>query len=243
MDLEKDVVWKEKEGYYSFEKYVKTYKTEKKDKKGKDGEKAAEPPPPVIKETVITIPSEYKGLPVKEIGDAAFSMNTVVEKVIIPDSIEKIGTMAFNQCTALDIDGLSPNLARLGYFAFNQTKARNNPAFNVNKMFIIDDWLVTVDDDVENIEIPPYIKGVADYAFNFCGKLKKIILPEGLKYLGMNAFAFALDLDEVYIPRGVSAHWKIFGANVNIKKLTIPQDVYERQKIESTVKIGEVKLI
>lgn len=241
MDLDKDVVWKDKGGYYSFEKYVKTYPVEKKEKS--EGDKKTEPAPPIIKETVITVPSEYKGLPVKEIGDAAFAMNSVVEKVIIPDSIEKIGTMAFNCCGALDIEGLSKNLKRIGYFAFNQTKARKNPAFNINKMFIIDNWLITVDDDVENIEIPPYIKGVADYAFNFCRNLKRVILPEGLKYIGMNAFAFELNLDEVYIPCGVSAHWKILGANVNIKKLTIPQNIYEKQRIESTVKIGEVKLI
>lgn len=230
MNIEKDVVWKEEDGYYSFEKYVKTYK------KSSDGQEEE-------KETVITIPSEYKNLPVKVIGDAAFSMNNIVEKVIIPDSIEKIGTMAFNQCEKLDVDGISKNIKRIGYFAFNKTKAAQNPAFNKDGMFIIGDWLLSVDGSVEKIKIPLYIKGIADYAFYFCGKAKKIIIPENVKYIGMNAFAFGLDLDEVYIPSGVEAHWKIFGSNVNIKVLTIPQEVYEKQKIDSTVKIGEVRLI
>jgi len=231
MNIDKDIVWKEENGYYSFEKYVKTYK------KPSNGE------PEEVKETVIEIPSEYKGLPVKLIGDAAFSMNTVLEKVIIPDSIEKIGTMAFNQCLNLDIDGIGKNLKRIGYFAFNKTKAAQNPAYDKGGMFIIDDWLISTDSSLEKIEIPSYIKGIADYAFYFCGNVKKIIIPDNVKYIGMNAFAFGLNLDEVYIPSGVDAHWKIFGSNIQIKTLTVPQEAYEKQKIDSTVTIGEVRLI
>lgn len=230
MNLEKDVVWKQEDGYYSFEKYVKSYN--KKDKNEPEEEK----------ETVITIPSEYKGLPVKIIGDAAFSMNGIIEKVIIPDSIEKIGTMAFNKCEKLNIDGLSKNLKRVGYFAFNGTKAIKTPAFKKGGAFIIDDWFLSAD-DVEELTIPNYIKGVADYAFYFCGKLKKIILSESVKYIGMKAFAFGLDLDEVYIPAGAETDQQIFGSNVTIKKLTIPQEIYEKQQLNSTVKIEEVKLI
>lgn len=225
MNIDKDFEWKEKDGYYSVEKYIKKY--------GGEGDK----------ETEIAIPAVYRGLPVKEIADAAFSMNTVVEKVIIPDSVEKIGTMAFNQCTNLNIDGLSKGLKRLGYFAFNQTQARQNPAFKVGPMFIIDGWLISVDDTAEEIEIPPTVRGIADYAFYFCGKLKKIIIPPTVKYIGMDAFAFGLDLDEVYIPAGVEAHWKTFGANINIKKLTIPQSLYEGQQFAPSVSIGEVTLL
>lgn len=229
MNLEKDVVWKEENGYYSFEKYVKTYK--KKD----SGEEE-------VKETVITIPSEYKGLPVKVVGDAAFSMNGIIEKVIFPDTIEKIGTMAFNKCEKLDLGGLSKSLKRVGYFAFNGTKAIENPAFRKDGAFIIDDWFL-LSDDVEELTIPGGIKGIADYAFYFCGKLKNIILPESVKYIGMKAFGFGLDLDEVYIPTGATTDSQIFGSNIKIKKLTIPQEMYEKQQINSTVKIEEVKLI
>jgi len=231
MNIDKDVVWKEEDGYYSFEKYSKTYK------------KKAADEPEEVKETVIEIPAEYKGLPVKVIGDAAFSMNTVVEKVILPDSIEKIGTMAFNQCEKLNIDGLGKNVKRIGYFAFNKTKVAENPAFRKDDMFIIGDWLISVDSAAREVEIPYYIKGIADYAFYFCSDLKRIILPDGIKHIGMNAFAFALELDEVYIPTGADAHWRIFGSNVHIKKLTIPQEIYEKQKMDSTVKIDEVTLI
>lgn len=226
MNIEKDVVWKEEDGYYSFEKYLKTYK------KGVEEEK----------ETVITIPSEYRGLPVKAVGDAAFSMNTVIEKVIFPDCIEKIGTMAFNKCEKLETEGLSKNLKRLGYFAFNGTKAIKNPAFNKSGAFIIGDWFILAGDD-ENVKVPDGINGIADYAFYFSQKLKKIILPESVKYIGMKAFGFALDLDEVYIPAGAKAEEQIFGSNIKIKKLTIPQEIYEKQQINSTVKIEEVKLI
>ncbi len=226
MNIEKDFLWNEKDGYAVLEKYLKKY--------GGDEEV----------ETVINIPSEYNGKAVKEIFDAAFATNLYIEEVNFPDTVEKIGCMTFNQSPNLKKVKLSKNLRRLGYFALNETALKEENSNWTGDMLIVDGWLVAVKESAKNITIPNTVVGIADYAFYFNGNLKKVVIPKSVKSIGMRAFAFALSLDEVYIPSTVEyAHWQIFGANVEIKKLTIPQEIYENQKFEPTLKIGEIVLL
>ena len=49
----------------------------------------------------ITLPSLYKGKPVKAIGSYAFEDCTELRQIIVPDSIETIGTLAFSGCKKL----------------------------------------------------------------------------------------------------------------------------------------------
>lgn len=235
MNIEKDFVWNEKDGYAVLEKYAKKYKNPKELKEGEE---------PEVKETVINIPAEHDGLPVKEVFDAAFATNQIIEEVNFPDCVEKIGCMMFNQSPNLKKVRLSKNLKRLGFFALNETPVKDNRENWRDNMFIWDGWFIACDDDSESIDIPSDVVGIADYAFYFNKKLKKIIIPETVKYIGLRAFAFELDLDEVVIPATVEeAHWNIFGSNVHIKKLVIPQVIYEKQKTGENVKIDETVLI
>lgn len=70
------------------------------------------------KDTVVTIPSEYRGLPVTEIADGAFRANRQIKKVILPDTIKKIGSYAFSECKSLYTVELSENLKTIGDQAF-----------------------------------------------------------------------------------------------------------------------------
>ena len=53
------------------------------------------------KDTVLVIPSEYKGVPVTSIGESAFMNHSELTKVIIPNGIREIGHSAFENCTSL----------------------------------------------------------------------------------------------------------------------------------------------
>lgn len=235
MDLKKDFVWNQKDGYAVLEKYTKKYKS------ARDLKPGEEPEP---KETRLVIPSEYDGLPVGEIFDAAFAMNDVIEEVVLPDTVKKMGSMVFNQCAKLKKVTLGKNLERLGYFCFHDTPLVEEEENYRGDMFLIGNWLVGVKDEAKSIEIPSFVTGIADYAFYFNKGLKRIVFPESVERIGMRAFAFELELDEVVIPKTVKqAHWQIFGANVHIKKLTIPTAIYESQKIDETVRIDEIRLI
>jgi hypothetical protein len=53
-------------------------------------------------ETELIIPSEYKGLPIKEIADHAFRNSTFIVRAVIPSSIVRLGYGAAEGCTALE---------------------------------------------------------------------------------------------------------------------------------------------
>ena len=66
----------------------------------------------------VIIHSQYKGLPVKEIGGSAFSYSSV-ETVNIPDSVEIIEGNAFCACGNLRSITLPRKLKKVGYCAFS----------------------------------------------------------------------------------------------------------------------------
>ena len=49
----------------------------------------------------VVIPSEYNGYPVSTILDNAFKENSIVNTIIIPDSVTSIGSSAFYRCSKL----------------------------------------------------------------------------------------------------------------------------------------------
>lgn len=66
----------------------------------------------------VSIPAEYNGLPVTEIGDSAFSRCTSLENVFIPYTVTRIGTNAFTACSKLkNVSGMS-SVQEIGNNAF-----------------------------------------------------------------------------------------------------------------------------
>lgn len=53
-------------------------------------------------DATVTVPDWYNGLPVVEIGAAAFRGNTTIRIVKLPSSIKKIASSAFNGCKKLE---------------------------------------------------------------------------------------------------------------------------------------------
>ena len=69
------------------------------------------------KETDIVIPSEYKGLPVTEIGYSSFDGENITS-LTMPDTITIVKGEAFKDCTNLTSIKFSDNLASIGRNAF-----------------------------------------------------------------------------------------------------------------------------
>ena len=66
----------------------------------------------------LVVPSEYKGKPVKEIGEAAFEYNTSLKSISIPSSIVKIGDSAFYFCKNLESINIPEGVVSIGAWAF-----------------------------------------------------------------------------------------------------------------------------
>ena len=69
-------------------------------------------------ETDIVIPSSYNGLPVTEIGSSAFSGQSYIERVVIPDSVTSIGASAFFSCSSLKSINIPDGVTSIGNSAF-----------------------------------------------------------------------------------------------------------------------------
>ena len=68
---------------------------------------------------LIQIPDVVDGLPVVEIGDAAFLNALMISKLALPDTVARIGDDAFRNCLGLSQLRLPKNLTTLGRNAFS----------------------------------------------------------------------------------------------------------------------------
>ncbi|MCM1226819.1 MAG: leucine-rich repeat protein [Clostridium sp.] len=98
---------------------------------------------------------------IEGIADYAFCPDYGIESCLtnatIPDSVVYVGINSFKDTPLLN----------------NQTGVK-----------YVDKWVVDCDNDVINADIEEGIEGIADYAFNGCDSLEKIIIPKNIKTIG-----------------------------------------------------------
>ena len=127
---------------------------------------------------------------ITSIGDGAFYDTPLLKSAKIPASVTKIGVRAFNWAETMDslTFAKGSKLKEIGYAAFNKIAVSEVtiPA-RVEKIdkqaFGNDSKLTTV-----LFEQGSALKEIGENAFFKCGKLTKLILPEGLTTIGNRAF-------------------------------------------------------
>lgn len=75
---------------------------------------------------VVSIPSEYNGIPVTQIAEQAFKDSKNLTIVKLPDTIKKINPGAFGGCTRLKMIELSENLEEIKLYAFSECTSLKN---------------------------------------------------------------------------------------------------------------------
>ena len=103
---------------------------------------------------------KFNGTQIKEIGDHAF-LNLHVEKIIVPDGVEKIGTLAFSGADAKSIS-LPEAVTTLGSWVFSGCKY------------------------AEKIILSSNISKIGVYTFNKTNSLKQLIIPGDVTYTSSN---------------------------------------------------------
>lgn len=128
----------------------------------------------------ITVPSEYEGLPVKEIGSHAFMWCREVVSITLPEGIVSIGDYSLSNCMSLQQIVLPDSLETIGINAF----------FNCSAL--------------ESIEFSRSLTSLGEKAFFECVSLESVKLPEGLLSVGKRAFSYCDALSSVSISSTVS---------------------------------------
>lgn len=151
-------------------------------------------------DTCVVIPEAIEGLPVRAIGENAFTQSKA-EEVTIPASVQAYSG-AFSECSALKKVHLQKGLKQIDDSAFYACAA------------------------LEEIEIPESIEKIGLNAFAFSG-LKKVKLPKNLQTLDSHAFYHCFALEEVHLTGDIQ-NWpleKQFAENSALTTVVLDEGV------------------
>ncbi len=204
-------------------------------------------------EIEVVVPSK-----VSIIGQGAFCECTKMETVILPDKLEVIEAYAFERCKSLKKVVIPQSVKTIGMGAFMGCSGLADE----KGMVIIRDTFygywgeseeVTVPEgvavigayafekrEVTEVSLPESLKHIDNYAFQECGRLRKINFPSKLRSIGANAFNLCGDLEEISLPNKLKTVGRAaFAGCVKLTDAVIPSSV---TKMEEFVFSGCKKL-
>ena len=125
----------------------------------------------------VSVPEKIKDLDVTGLYQT-FSDCSLLETVVLPDTIELIDNMAFWKCTNLKHVEMKEGLTRIGRCSFGGCIA------------------------LENLEFPESLETVEDMVFISCVNLTELTFGKNLKSIGSQAFTGCVNLEKVSVPKG-----------------------------------------
>lgn len=125
----------------------------------------------------VSVPEKMKNLSVKMLYQT-FSDCTLVETVILPETIEIIDNMAFWKCTSLKTVEMQEGLKAIGRCSFGGCS------------------------ELESLDFPESLEYIDEMVFIGCVKLKEVSFGKNLKSIGSQAFTACVNLEKVRIPSG-----------------------------------------
>ena len=155
--------------------------------------------------TEANIPSavEFEGnqYPVIKINDKAFSGNTNLTVVTLPDGLVEIGNYAFSGCKNLESVTLPESLTTLGSGAFSGCKS------------------------LRAVKIPSGVTTIPRSCFSGCSSLENLTISEGVTDIGIEAF-LSCNLNALTLPESLEAiESSAFSGNKSLKSVNIPAKV------------------
>ena len=178
----------------------------------------------------IIIPSS-----VKCIGDNAFANCTALSNLIISSGVLVIGDYAFSGCESLCNVKIPDSIISIGDGAFKGGTIMESIEVDINnKVYdsrnncnaIIETATNSLIAGCESTIIPNGIKYIGREAFSDYTELKSIDIPNSITHIGIGAFAGCYELHNIDIPNGVSdiGGYAFMSCN-ELESITIPNSV------------------
>jgi hypothetical protein len=207
----------------------------------------------------IVFPTEYLGLPVTAIGDAAFSAELNIKSISVSDSITRIDNYAFRFCYSLERVSLGENVESLGEYTFSNCTALkeilipnslirvgtytffNCPSLEYNvkngyKYLGNEEnryaYLAEIENkDITTVEVDENCKFIGEAVFANCTELTTLILPEGVRSISSKAFQSCSALEKVSLPSTLTSIGVLAFERCGVlKEIIIPSNVKYMEK-------------
>lgn len=164
------------------------------------------------KEANLTLPSEFRGSIITELGDLSCSLLEDLVSVTIPETIVTIGAECFQSCPLLESVTIPSSVTNIKYGAFSSCpnlknvyiddisawcettfgNVMSNPLYSAEDIFLNGEL-------VKNLEIPSNVKKVSAFAF-FSSSIETVKIHPGITEIEMCAFANCKNLTKVSLP-------------------------------------------
>lgn len=141
---------------------------------------------------------EKKEYPVEAIAEEAFSGNTTLRSITLPESLRTISTEAFSGCIALQSLDIPAGVSVLGNGVFYDCM------------------------ELTSCVIGAGITSLPNELFTNCYALKSVELPDSLVSIGSETFWSCEALEELQLPESVVSIGERAFYGTGIRKLTIP---------------------
>ncbi len=163
------------------------------------------------------------------IGGSAFSSCFELKSITIPDSVKSIGESAFWSCDYLNSITIPDSVISIGEQCFVATAYYNNSSNWENDVLYIGNHLIEANDrrfsESEDINIKSGTKTIADGAFKNYHSLNSVTIPGSVENIGSYAF-YDCGIFSVVIPDSVKRIGDFAFSNCdNITSITVPQNV------------------
>lgn len=164
------------------------------------------------------------------IGESAFNGCTALERVTLPEGLQRIEDDAFSQCTGLvEAFPLPSGLTHIGQRAFASCSSLTGELVLPTHLDSIEAGIFMECKQITGtIVIPEGVNSIGEYAFNGCeGLTGQVIIPLSVQALGYSAFSGCKGLTgSIVLPEGIneipsSAFYNCSG----ITEITIPSTV------------------
>lgn len=156
-----------------------------------------------------TVTIDGKEYAVTAVGDNAFSGNTKMTSISIPDTVTKIGNNAFKGCTKLKKVTVPKNVTEIGNNAFYNCKKVSKLTIKGSSLEKIGNAAFRKCSNLKSVTIPKNVTEIGKDSFRDCKKLNKVTIKgNNITKIGKNAFKNVSKKATIKVPKKKKAAYK-----------------------------------
>ena len=152
--------------------------------------------------TTVTIAANSDTGIERSIGKNAFTANSSLSEISIPEGFTKISDYAFQNCKALTDVTVPSTVKELWNNAFDGCSSLESVSFEGETKFT-GTTIFKNCTALESVELHEGMSGHTGYQFSGCTSLKEVEIPEGFEKIEMSMFSGCTSLTSVTIPDSV----------------------------------------